>query len=152
MQNFTLARVAETPCSTWGRLSRQDGTSICSTLERGAHNLDHVRITAATYAIGRKAIGQSEFDHTFADYLGADYHGILWLPNVPGRTNIELHTANEISQLLGCIASGNGIDRDAIGDFIVIGGTSLPAYKKLYLAISPFVDADGAQLIIRDIP
>ena len=152
MQNFFLQRVAETPNSTWGTLSDPEGRPICSTLERGAANPDHVRIPAATYAIGRKAIGQSEFDKTFTGLLGAEYKGILWLPNVPGRTNIELHTANEISQLLGCIASGNGIDQDANGDYGIVGGTSLPAYKKLYLAISPCVDEGGASLTIHDIP
>lgn len=36
--------------------------------------------------------------------------------DVPNRTDIEIHPANYPSQLLGCIAVGESIDGDALGN------------------------------------
>lgn len=37
-------------------------------------------------------------------------HGDIWkLMNVPGRTTIEIHPANDIDDLLGCIGVGDGL-------------------------------------------
>lgn len=151
MQTFTLARRGETRLSTWGELSGPNGGVICKILERGACNPDHVRIPAATYTIQRKPLGSSEFDGTFKDLLGDLYKGILWLPNVPGRSNIEIHSANVIEQLLGCLATGTSISLDTNKDYMISGGTSRPGFVAAYKAISPAIDAGGAQIAIHDI-
>lgn len=149
---FTLQRQAETPHSTSGIITGPDGKLICHILERGAGNPDHPRIPLGVYIVSHKPLGSSEFDKSFTTLLGADYKGVLWLPNVPGRTNIEVHTANFVEQLLGCLATGLSIGRDAQGDFSVPGGQSSPAYKSLYLAIAPHLDGpEDVRLYIRDI-
>lgn len=151
MQTFTLQRMAQTECSTWGTLAGTDGTELCKILERGAQNPAHTRILPGTYGLGRKPLGASRFDFAFKALIGAGYKGILWLPNVPGRSNIEIHTANLIQQLEGCLATGEKIEQDSHGDFCIAGGTSKPAYAKLYPLISAAIDAGGAALVIKDI-
>jgi hypothetical protein len=151
MRIFTLARKAETPFSTWGELSDPVGAMLSKILERGASNTAHKRIPAGTYEIGRKPLWSSHFDGGFKNLIGAEYKGILWLPVVPGRANIEIHTANLVQQLEGCLATGDDIARDSRGDFMVADGTSKPAYARIYEVISPAIDAGGAQLIIKDV-
>ncbi len=151
MLNITLQRMGETPHSTWGNLfdAGPGGMPLCKILERGASNPDHVRIPAGAYQIDRKKIGQSEFDKTFGEIIGANYKGILWLPDVPGRSNIEIHTANFVEQLLGCLATATEITKDGAGYFAA--AQSRAAYIPVYKAISPAVDAGGVTLTIRDI-
>lgn len=148
---LTLHRRAQTDLSTWGDLLDPTGTELCKILERGPSNPDHVRIPAGLYQIGRKPFGTSHFDEAFKALIGASYKGILWLPNVPGRTNIELHTANFVSELLGCLATGGQITVDENHDFAIAGGTSKPAYAKMYGVVSSLIDGDGADLLIRDL-
>ena len=148
---FTLARRAETACSTWGEFRDAGGRVLCQVLERGPANPAHPRIAAGTYEIARKPPGASHFDHAFQSLIGADYTGVLWLPHVPGRTNIEIHTANLVQQLEGCLATGEAIERDRHGDFMIAGGTSRPAYARLYPVVSAAIDGGGARLAIADI-
>lgn len=151
MTAFTLARQAQTDCSTWGVMSDEDGIEICRWLERGPSNPDgHPRIPAGSYEIERKPFGASKFDHVYLDLIGARYHGILWLPSVPGRQNIEFHTANFETQLLGCLAAATSIVTGPDGNFDAV--ESKVAYTKAYPLISAAVDAGGAQLTITDPP
>lgn len=148
---FTLRRQAETQCSTWAILDDPDGIEICQMLERGLHNPDgHPRIPAGLYEIGRKPVGASHFDHAYLELIGARYKGILWLPNVPGRSNIEMHTANYFSQLLGCLASATSIVTGPDGHFDAV--ESKVAYSKMYPIISAALDAGSATLNIIDPP
>jgi hypothetical protein len=151
MQIFTLTRKGETPSSTWGELVDPSGIALCKILERGARNLAHPRIPVGTYGVTRKPFGASHFDATFRKLLGESYRGILWLPDVPGRANIEIHTANFVSQLEGCLATGGAIVREADGDFAIEGGTSRPAFARAYAALSSAIDAGETRLLIKDI-
>jgi hypothetical protein len=48
--------------------------------------------------------------------------GQVWITqDVPGRTNIEVHSANWPSQLEGCIAVGDGYLRDALFRIVGVG-------------------------------
>lgn len=146
---FTLSRQAETLCSTWAIFDDPAGVEICRMLERGLHNPDgHLRISAGLYEIGRKPFGASHFDHAYLDLIGARYKGILWLPHVPGRSNIELHTANYFGQLLGCLASATSIVTGPDGHFDAVA--SKAAYSKMYPLVSSALDSGGAQLQIID--
>lgn len=83
------------------------------------HNQPDVScIPAGTYRIER--------DHT-------GKHRVYRLLDVPGRTGIEIHVANYVQELNGCIALGKGEDafnghrclirsRDAIQEFLEIMG------------------------------
>jgi hypothetical protein len=151
MPIFTLVRRAETAFSTWGALSGPEGATVCKILERGARNSDHPRIAAGLYRLGHKPLGASHFDADFAALIGPAYRGVLWLPQVPGRSDIEIHTANFARQLLGCLASGEDITRDRDGDFAIPGGTSRRAYARLYPMLLAAIQGEGAQLQIHDI-
>ena len=151
MPVFTLLRRAETAFSTWGELRGPDGATVCKILERGARNSDHPRVAAGLYRLGHKPLGASHFDADFAALIGPGYRGIIWLPQVPGRSDIEIHTANFASQLLGCLATGEEITREADGDFAIAGGTSRRAYARLYPMLLAAIQGEGAQLQIHDI-
>ena len=151
MQIFVVQRMAETPCSTWGTLRDPSGAPVCKVLERGAHNPAHLRIAAGLYRVTRKPFGASHFDGTFRNLIGESYKGILWLADVPSRANIEIHTANFVEQLEGCLAAGGQIARDGRGVFMIVGGTSRPAFARLYALLSPAIDVGGAQILIHDI-
>lgn len=139
---FTLARQAETDCSTWSILRDDDGIEICRFLERGLKNPDgHPRIPAGTYQITRKPVGASHFDHAYLELMPRAYRGILCIPNVPGRSNIEVHTANYFSQLLGCLAAATTIGKTPDGDFDAV--ESRLAYSKMYPIVSAAIDTDG---------
>jgi len=150
MTTFTLYRRNETPRSTWGELLGNGAAIMCKVLERGALNRDHPRIPSGTYELARKPFGSSHFDRASRDLMGEVYKGILWLPRVPGRTNIEIHTANHFTELLGCLALGDEITADDNGDFMITGGTSKPAYARIYPILSEAIDEGGAQLTIKD--
>lgn len=151
MKCFTLRRLSETPLSTLGELIAADGvTSLCSTLERGPQNVTHPRIRAGTYDIAvRRKPFVSKFDRTLSGILGATYQGILWLPHVTGRSNIEIHPANTFDELLGCIAPGQTSGVDALGEYCVFN--SRDAYQIVYPIIAQAINDDGAQLNITDI-
>lgn len=149
MHIFTVQRRGESSCSTWGDWLNADSSVICRILERGAKNPSHIRIPAGTYDLARKPLGASHFDGAFQRILGATYKGILWLPKVPGRSNIEIHTANFFSELLGCLATATVLARGTDGNYVA--AHSKDAYAKLYPIVSAAIDAGGAQLAIRDI-
>lgn len=147
---FALKRLQEEPFSTAGELWRvNDLEKLCATLERGAHNPDHVRISAGQYEIRRKSIGESHFDTTLGHLLGDKYKGILWLPDVPGRSNIECHPANFFSELKGCIALGSRSLFTA-KQWMVI--ESRDTYRRVYPIISDAIDAGETFFDIHDIP
>jgi hypothetical protein len=148
---FTLTRKGETAHSSWGVLQASDGALLCMILERGAHNRSHPRIDAGLYELAHKPLGASRFDAGFARLIGAGYKGVLWLPDVPGRSAIEIHTANFVRQLRGCLATGGRIVRDRDDDFAIAGGTSRPAYARLYPVMLAAIEKGGARLRVKDI-
>ncbi len=150
MADFVLQRREETPLSTWGDLFDPAGELLCKILERGAGNPNHPRIAAGRYQVEIKN-GWSKFDHGFRELLGKAYRGILWLPRVPGRSLIEIHTANVIAQLEGCLATGQAINRDSRNNFAISSGTSRPAYKHIYPIMADAIAAGETWLDVRDI-
>lgn len=129
-----------------------DGSHLAWTLERGIDNPDgHPRIPAGTYAIDvRRPPFRSIFDVTLRDprYLGSSYQGILWLPEVAGRSNIEIHPANWYSDLEGCIALGDETSTDQNGDYTIM--ESRKAYCRVYPLIISAIKSGIAKLSIVD--
>lgn len=90
---ITLQRLQSTTQGTFGVLA-QDGIPLCVTVERPwAENAsDESCIPAGTYHFAR---------------YDSPTKGDVWLgQNIPGRGEIEIHSANLASELLGCIAVG----------------------------------------------
>ena len=136
---FTLIRTAATDNSTIGDLRNPNTARLCVTLERGPRNPNHVRIPPAKYRVVRKDFGASHFDTRLRALIGPKYKGILWLPDVPGRTNIECHPANYYAELLGCIALGTQAYKSVSGDWMIT--QSQDAYARNYPIISAAIDA-----------
>lgn len=148
VQPFILRRVAHTDLSTRGELFAPDGTTkLCEMLERGTANPDgHPRIPAGTY--GLTLHSPSEFDNELGAALGTQYHGVLRLLNVPGRSAIEIHPANKISELKGCCAPGKTWHTDTSGEFTV--WNSVDACKTVYPLITQAILSNGAQIALED--
>lgn len=86
---------------TLGHLTSNDGAFSCETLERSA-NGDHPCIPAGTY-------------HVTIDWHHPNDPKRYRCPellDVPGRSQIQIHIANRVAELLGCIAPGERIAAD----------------------------------------
>ncbi len=66
---------------------------------------------------------------------------VLRLKNVPGRSEIEIHVANQPAELLGCIAVGWTHGPDWVG-------TSRRAFEALMQKVSPVIKA-GEKVTIQ---
>ena len=99
---ITLTRCCTSGKGTFGMVSLND-TPLCVTCEL-PWNDNHPRtscIPAGTYRFKK---------------FKSPRHGWVWLAvNVPGRSMIEIHSANTIKDLEGCIAPGREFGR--IKDF-----------------------------------
>jgi hypothetical protein len=88
---------------TYGKLTSRDGVFFCFTLERPVDG-PHPCIPADSYQVG------IDWHHpgTPATYKCPE------LLDVPGRSQIQIHIANRVDQLLGCIAPGERIGNDCV--------------------------------------
>lgn len=87
---------------TLGRMVSDDGAFSCVTCERSADHEDHPCIPAGTYTMGY-AIHHPNGPHPYRCPEVLD---------VPGRTCIHIHVANNQGELLGCIAVGDIVSAD----------------------------------------
>jgi Family of unknown function (DUF5675) len=97
-----------------------NGVFFCYTLERPADDPEHPRIKAGTYRVRLTVSGRAQ-------------RGTLWTPdadkrlpevlNVPGRTGIRIHAANEVHELEGCVA----VAFDRIGNTLLHSRLALEA-------------------------
>lgn len=150
MTVFTITRLINNGFSTAGEIVDDAGKLICRTMERGPNNPDHPRIPAGLYPVTLRRIGDSKFDHRLTQFMGADYHGVPLLHDVPGRQNIEVHPANIFSELEGCIAPGLHIVLDPHHGYVIPPGASRPAFATLYHPLALAIDDGGAFLKIVD--
>lgn len=88
---------------TLGTMMSRDGTFHCVTLERST-NGDHPCIPFGTYIVDRAI----HHPGTPGEYLCPE------LRDVPGRSHIQIHVANRVAELLGCIATGNHVADDEL--------------------------------------
>lgn len=93
---------------TLGRMTSKDGTFSCVTLERSVDG-DHPCVPAKVYTVHR-AMHHPGTPHEYPcpELDTSDL--------VPVRTHIQIHVANRVIELFGCIATGDRVsdDRQAI--------------------------------------
>jgi hypothetical protein len=89
---------------TFGLLVSKDGKFTCVTLERSCDG-DHPRIPAGTYRV--------HFDQHHPGTAGAYRCPELDTAHLdPARSQIQIHIANRVDQIRGCIAVGENIAAD----------------------------------------
>lgn len=147
--NFTLARVTGAQNSTKSEFRYPAGNVIEPALERGEEMALHPRIPAGTFPLLFRTL-PSKFDGSFRTLLGADFHGVIVIGDVPGRSNIEIHTANSWTELEGCVAPGMTVVEGPDGEFAVPGGQSSPAFKTVYMALAAAILAGPTTLTVVD--
>lgn len=149
---ISLSRFREEVTGTIGDIRLPNGQH-CYILERPKDG-DHPRIPAGTYALGLKPIGASRFDNgskgpdDIRKWMGAAHKGMIEVLDVPGRTEILIHPANAIGQLLGCLAPGMSYDNHG-GDGLWVN-ESRKAYQLIYSPIVAMIHGEGAQLTITE--
>lgn len=100
---LTRTRLGTGGQPTVGVLVSRDGTFTCHTLERSVDG-DHCCIPAGTYPVVR------DIHHP----ASPNWYACPELRDVPNRSEIQIHIANTVDQLRGCIAVGEAVD----GDFL----------------------------------
>jgi hypothetical protein len=95
----SITRILYDSTATIGIWRDDDGNKECFTLELPWQNNQH----------GISCIPKGTY--TVQDYQ-SPVHGTVWqIMDVPDRSNIEIHSANKPSELLGCIAVGDKHDQ-----------------------------------------
>ncbi len=113
MLNSVIYRSPSTPKGTFG-MWFIDSMPFCLSLERPSDG-DHPSIPAGTYQ---------------CDRFKSPHNGDVWLlKDVPGRSMIEIHSANRYTDLLGCIAPGR---RLGVLESVPAVLESAPAMADLY--------------------
>ena len=119
MRAITLLRGQFTPDGTFGKWINPISLFECVTLERMPGG-PHPCIPAGTYLCRlRYSNAHKDLDFGFGSGM------VYGVEMVMGRDNIEIHPANFIWQLMGCIAPGKEV--------MLIEN---PADKKMYIGVS----------------
>lgn len=95
--NYVLSRTLYDPQGTFGQLIDPQGNKLCLTVELPWLN-NHPQTSCIPKGNYQVKAYQSP------------KHGQVWqIMNVPDRSYIEIHAANTILDLLGCIGTGNAL-------------------------------------------
>lgn len=114
-----------------------DGEWVCDTLEdqhQVVKKSGETRIPAGKYRIEIKPLDTSRFDASAKKKMGEHHKGMLRLVDVPGFTEILIHTGNTEKHTAGCILVGLGTGKDSNGHHQVVN--SWKAYRKVYPPIA----------------
>lgn len=96
-----LQRTDQTDRRTYGELRHEDGAFICHTLELPWRNNES----------GKSCIPAREYEcrRDWHHPLAANRYKVWEYQNVPGgRTDVQIHVANRVDQIRGCVATGSG--------------------------------------------
>jgi len=130
--DFVLKRFSSGRDSTLGILGRYtspvDFQFMCFTLEDEKREIKvagQTRIPAGRYELVLRTYGK------WHDKFKADFpEGVFELKNVPGFTDVLVHTGNDDTHTEGCILVGNTATQNLIGRGLI--GESVVAYKRIY--------------------
>lgn len=139
MINAALIRTYKDENGTIGRILI-DGREICKTLERpktykGVENVKDDKKTSSTNESCCVLEGDYIVDWTFSPHFGK---GLFLLLGTENRSEVRIHAANVIDQLLGCIAPCLGYKK-----------TTFKNKKYEYFALS---SCPALELLYREIP
>lgn len=121
-----LKRIKDSGDATFGILSIEN-KFVCFTLEDQHQNekvASETRIPAGKYQVAKKFNGR--FLETYSGRWGHQF--VPWLTNVPGFTDILIHTGNKDDHTSGCILVGLNCYTE--GNPTI--GASWVAYQRLY--------------------
>ena len=125
---FTLQREASSDVGTPGEMFNPDGSHLCFTIERPAFG-DHPCIPEGTY--------------TVIPHVSPKFPDGVWeITNVPDRIAILIHNANDMLELLGCVAVGS--ERGMFGIYPAVRNS------KATIAMLKTVFPDTFELEIKD--
>lgn len=142
MQIVTLVRNPSTDSGTFGSLSIEGNDFSCVSLERPwvANQSNLSCIPLGTYTCAWK-------------WSNSHGRNVYHVENVEGRTNIEIHSANAIFQLLGCIALGTEQCIFPAGTFpdIEVPLKGIQHSKQVVAEFESILNAEPFQLVITNL-
>lgn len=146
MATFHVMRLYDDPYSTIGELQGPR----CYILERQATG-DHPRIPEGEYALKLRHIGESHLDPVAEQIMGpGGHHGMIEICDVPGRTDILIHWANQASEILGCLATGTSYAHNVQGAHGFWLYDSRKAYRLIYPTIAAAIMAGPTTLQVTN--
>ena len=80
-----------------------------------------------------------------------NHHGMIEICDVPDRTDILIHWANEASEILGCLATGTSYTHNHQGTQGYWLNESRKAYARVYPVIAQAIMGEGATIRIENI-
>lgn len=152
MRTFTLVRFGFGKDSTLGYLAEIVGGEerrlayILEDERRHTKVYGETCIPTGTYTLGLQTVGKNhdKYKARFPDW----HKGMIHVEDVPGFDGIHFHPGNRDDDTLGCLLTG---DRAEILDgceFAIAGGTSVPAYRRIYETIVPLLIA-GEKVVLH---
>ena len=127
-----LQRDSQTDARTFGQFIRDDGQVQCQTIELpwkdNAHSISC--IPAGSYLCKRR----------WSPKHGAEVFGI---EGVPDRSDIEIHVANDVRDLLGCVGVGTErgtleVEPGVVLDAVLHSKTAYDAFMALWAGVDSF--------------
>jgi len=128
-----LRRYKSDEKATLGKLNI-DGEFYCYTLEdeyREKKVMHETRIPAGKYLLELRTIGT--FHEKFKVRYPRIHKGMIEITNIPNFSAVLIHPGNTEKDTSGCILVGDRIDEQKMQ---IVGGTSTPAYLRVYLKIA----------------
>lgn len=135
---FTLQRIRQTSKATFGEMRDSSGERLCYTIERPWLGNQH----------GVSCIPPGSY-HVRLRWSPKHERNVYGLLDVPGRSDIEIHSANLPSELEGCIALGTEFGEVSTakhGD-----GYGVRHSKDAVTAFESTVGVTDWTLVIRDV-
>lgn len=126
-----------------------DGQFECFTLEDQKQKtkvMHETRIPEGNYNIKLRTYGK--WHSRFQEKFPALHKGMLQICDVPGFSDILIHTGNTDDDSSGCILVGKNVDEI---NFRILAGQSTAAYVPMYTKVlSAFNKKDTVRIMIED--
>lgn len=141
---YTIQRIKQNSSATFGEMRDASDTRLCFSLERPYVDANHDGLTdkgvscipAGTYRVKRRWSPKHQ----------RNVYGLL---DVPGRSDIEIHSANDARELEGCIALGTEFGEVETKKFGA--GYGVRHSKDAVAAFEQTVGVDEWMLVIKDV-
>jgi len=140
---LTVIRYSETAESTLGVLLI-DGYFGCYLLEPPPGK----RIPGGIYTLGLLNLGRlhNKYKKDFPDI----HQGMILIKNVPGRSGVEIHIGNWVTQTTACLLTGDKSNNNQLGPAELLDSTK--AYLRIYPPIRDEILTSEVKLLIGTPP
>lgn len=146
MTLFTARRMDGDGLSSLARWFDANGLPLCWCLEPGPDRAPHPIIPIGTYPLRLRTVGEKHLAY-LKKYGSAWHKGMIEIADVPGRSAIEFHIGNSITDTESCSLAGSDFVPPRLSNSQHWEVTrSAEAYQKVYPKLRDAVMAGQAQI------